>query len=73
MPLRFFPDWFIRICYLTPFPHMINSIVETYLGMGSGADSLKAIISQAIWAMLLFLAGQVVFRAGVKRLVVQGG
>lgn len=73
MPLRFFPDWFIRLCYLTPFPHMVNAVVEVYLGVHSGERMLGAIGGQAIWALLLYLLNQVVLRAGIKRLVIQGG
>jgi ABC-2 type transport system permease protein len=31
MPLRFFPGWVLRLSYLTPFPHTVNTIVEIYL------------------------------------------
>jgi len=33
MPLRFFPDWFVALCNLTPFPSMVNTIIEVYLGV----------------------------------------
>ena len=36
MPLRFMPDWFVRLCDLTPFPSMVNTIVEMYLGLLKG-------------------------------------
>jgi ABC-2 type transport system permease protein len=38
MPLRFLPDWFERLCYLTPFPQTINSVVEIYWGKLSTAE-----------------------------------
>ncbi len=73
MPLRFFPDWFVQFCYLTPFPHMVNTIIEVYLGLSTGTQMLRAIAAQGLWALLLFLLSQIVFKAGVKRLVIQGG
>ncbi|MBN1147321.1 MAG: ABC-2 family transporter protein [Anaerolineales bacterium] len=73
MPLRFFPEWFQRLCYLTPFPHTINTVIEIYLGLHSGADLFQALLMQVIWILALFIAGQIVLRAGMRRLVIQGG
>lgn len=73
MPLRYFPEWFVRLCYLTPFPHMVNSIVEIYLGIQEGAELAGTLFGQAAWALILYLLGQWMLKAGVKRLVIQGG
>ena len=73
MPLRFFPDWFTRICYLTPFPHMINTVVEVYLGLLPGPQLIQALLNQAVWVILLILMSRIVLWAGVRRLVIQGG
>lgn len=73
MPLRYFPDWFTRILHLTPFPSMVNTIVEVYLGKLSGAALTQALLTQLGWLLVLGLLGQVVLRAGVRRLVIQGG
>jgi ABC-2 type transport system permease protein len=73
MPLRFFPDWFVRLAHLTPFPHTVNTIVEVYLGVVTGPALIQALLSQLVWILLLVGAGQLVLRAGVRRLVIQGG
>ena len=73
MPLRFFPDWFVNLCELTPFPYMVNTVVEIYLGLVSGTEIVYALLTQCMWAVLLIIIGQLVLRAGVKRLVVLGG
>lgn len=73
MPLRFFPDWFVHLCNLTPFPYMVNTIVEVYLGLLNGAELVYALTAQCIWIVILTLLGQVTLRAGVKRLVILGG
>ncbi|MBA3531280.1 MAG: ABC-2 family transporter protein [Ardenticatenales bacterium] len=73
MPLRFFPDWFQAICSLTPFPQVVNTVVEVYLGLLTGADLLRALGVQLLWAIGLILASQLVLRAGVRRLVILGG
>jgi ABC-2 type transport system permease protein len=73
MPLRFFPEWFVKACHLTPFPSMVNTVVETYLGVLQGSDLLRALAGQMIWVGLLSIACHFTLRAGVRKLVVQGG
>jgi ABC-2 type transport system permease protein len=73
MPLRFFPDWFVRLCSLTPFPSVINTVIEVYLGVLDGPALLRALVVQALWFAALTVACKLVLRAGVRRLVIQGG
>lgn len=73
MPLRLYPQWFQTLATLTPFPAMMNTVVEIYLGTISGPALLAALANQALWALILVGASEVVLRAGVRRLVIQGG
>jgi ABC-2 type transport system permease protein len=73
MPLRFFPDWFVQLCYLTPFPHTINTVVEIYLGVLGPHEVVQALGGQLLWILVLWAAGLFTLRAGVRRLVIQGG
>lgn len=73
MPLKFYPDWFARLAYLTPFPHMVNTLVEVYLGLLDGPALVNALLAQAAWGLGLVIVGQIILQAGVRRLVVQGG
>ncbi|MBN2501348.1 MAG: ABC-2 family transporter protein [Anaerolineales bacterium] len=73
MPLRFYPDWYIALAKLTPFPAMVNTLVEIYLGVLTGPQMLAALAQQAIWVLVLFAIGQVLLRFGVRRLVILGG
>jgi ABC-2 type transport system permease protein len=73
MPLRFFPDWFVTLCNLTPFPAMVNTVVEVYLGVLSGAALVQALAIQAVWFCVLAGLAHLLMRAGVRRLVIQGG
>lgn len=73
MPLRFFPAWFVRLAYLTPFPHTVNALVEVYLGVLTGPELLGTLLGQLLWALALIGVGQLVLRAGVRQLVIQGG
>jgi len=73
MPLRILPEWFARLCALTPFPSMINTPIEVYLGLVSGAQLGQALLTQAAWGLGLILLGKLALRSGVRRLVIQGG
>lgn len=73
MPLRFFPDWFTHLCYLTPFPYMVNVVIDIYLGLLVGPVLVQTLLAQLGWAVILTLLGQVLLRAGVRRLVILGG
>jgi len=73
MPLRFFPSWFITLCNFTPFPSMVNTNIEIYLGLLTGAALWQALFVQLLWAIGLTAVCQAILRAGVHRLVIQGG
>ncbi len=73
LPLRFFPAWAQTICYLTPFPSMVNTTIEIYLGLLTGRALLWALVVQGFWIVFLIGVCQRVLRAGVQRLVIQGG
>lgn len=73
MPLRFYPAWVVRLCNLTPFPSMINTIVEVYLGVLTGPAMARALLGQLLWIVILLSAARLVLRAGVHKLVIQGG
>lgn len=73
LPLRLFPEWFTRLCAYTPFPAMFNLPGEIFLGLHPGAETLRIFLVQAAWFLALVLICQLVLRAGIRRLVVQGG
>lgn len=73
MPLRFFPEWVQTLAYFTPFPHMLNTVVEVYLGVLTTTELINALVAQVAWAVALVLVCQVVLRLGTKRLVILGG
>lgn len=73
MPLRFYPDWFVTITKLTPFPAMLNTVVEVYLGLLWGPALWQALGGQILWVVILVGLGQWLLRAGLRRLVIQGG
>jgi ABC-2 type transport system permease protein len=73
MPLRFFPDWVQTLAYFTPFPHMLNTVVEIYLGVLTGSSLVLALLAQVAWVIGLVVLCQWVLRLGTRRLVILGG
>lgn len=73
MPLRFFPAWFQTLCYWTPFPSMVNTTIEIYLGLLTGRALVQALVVQVVWIFVLIGVCQLTLRAGVQKLVIQGG
>ncbi len=73
MPLRLLPDWFTAITQYTPFPSMVNTSVEVYLGTLQGERLWNALWLQGLWFVVLAGLAQWVYRAGIRRLVIQGG
>ncbi len=73
MPLRFFPAWFVALCNLTPFPAMVNTVIEVYLGVLQGPALAQALLVQAMWFVILAGLAHLAMRAGMRRLVIQGG
>ncbi|MCP5094088.1 MAG: ABC transporter permease [Chloroflexi bacterium] len=73
MPLRFFPEWVQRIAYFTPFPHLLNTVVEVYLGVLTGSELVSVLLIQLLWVVGLVVLGQVLLKTAVRRLVILGG
>ncbi len=73
MPLRLYPEWFQAICQATPFPALVNTPVEVYLGLLEGPALLLALLHQAAWAAALLALAHFGLSRGVRRLVIQGG
>lgn len=73
MPLALLPGWFSVIAQWTPFPAMVYTPVMVFLSGGVTAATWNALGVQVLWCIALVAAAHIVFRAGVRHLVVQGG
>ena len=73
MPLAFYPPWLLAFMRCTPFPAMINTVVEVYLGLVQGPALLGALALQSLWLVVLYAVARLLLAVGVRKLVVQGG
>ncbi len=72
VPVAFFPPWLKAAAYYMPFPAMIETPVQIYLGVLQG-DLSHALWGQLLWFLVLYAVGRGLLAAGVRKLVIQGG
>ena len=73
IPLWFMPDWVQGIIRVTPFPLIYFEPVKIYLGQMTGEDIWLSFLRQIFWIVVLALTGEVIWRQGIRKLVIQGG
>ena len=73
MPLAFFPAWAQAALACTPFPSMLNTTVEVWLGLRSGPGAWVALGTQLAWTGALLAVTAFTLRRGLRRLEVAGG
>jgi ABC-2 type transport system permease protein len=73
MPLALFPAWFQAAAALTPFPAMLNTPIEIWLGVRTGPAAWQALGEQVVWLLLLYAGAQLALARGLRRLEVAGG
>ncbi|GAA2164831.1 ABC transporter permease [Humibacillus xanthopallidus] len=73
LPVPWFPDWLRTIATWSPFPSMLQQPIDILAGRVVGAGIATSLAIQLFWVTALLALGQVVLRAGRRRLEVQGG
>lgn len=73
VPLALFPGWLRTIASATPFPSIMMYPVDVVSGMGGLAHASGLVLAQSGWLALVVAIGQVLTRAGRRKLEVQGG
>ena len=73
IPIWFMPPILKKIVSYTPFEAIYFTPVRIYLGELSGEEILYGMAVQGLWIVLLYLLGNVFWKNGVRKLVVQGG
>ncbi len=73
IPLWFFPKVLLDISNVLPFRLIYFAPLSIFLGKVEYMESVKLILLQAVWIMILFVAQRIVWHRGVEKLVIQGG
>lgn len=73
IPISFFPSAVQRLFDFLPFSSMVYTPVMIYLGKYKGMELLFVMARQAVWIVLLYVLGSLIWKQVTKRLVVLGG
>ncbi len=73
VPLALFPGWLRTVAQATPFPSIMMYPIDVLSGLGGSGEAVRLVLVQAAWLAGVAAAGQLLTRAGRRRLEVQGG
>jgi ABC-2 type transport system permease protein len=73
VPLRFFPDALQPVLLALPFAAIIQTPTDIFVGRLSGLELVGALAGQALWAVAMLLACQLLVSVATRRISVQGG
>jgi ABC-2 type transport system permease protein len=73
VPIALFPQWLRIVAAATPFPAIMMYPVDVLSGLGDAASAAGLVLTQLAWLAGVAAIGQLLTRAGRRRLEVQGG
>jgi viologen exporter family transport system permease protein len=73
VPISLFPQWLRIVAVVTPFPSIMMYPVDVLSGLGGTAGAARLVLMQLAWLAGVATVGQLLTRAGRRRLEVQGG
>jgi ABC-2 type transport system permease protein len=73
VPIALFPPWLRVVAAATPFPSIMMYPVDVLSGIGGTGAAAERVLAQLAWLAGVAAIGQLLTRAGRRRLEVQGG
>ena len=73
IPISFFPVFIQEIFSFLPFTAMTYVPVMIYLGKYTGTEALRQLGKQALWVVVLYFLGSLLWKKIEKRIVILGG
>ena len=73
VPTALFPWWLRIVAEATPFPSIMMFPIDVLSGFGGASRAAGLVLAQLAWLAGVTAAGQLLTRAGRRRLEVQGG
>ncbi len=73
IPISLFPEALQRVFDFLPFSSMIYTPVMIYLEKYTEAELMFVLLRQAVWIVILYVLGSIIWKRVTKRLVVLGG
>jgi ABC-2 type transport system permease protein len=73
VPIAFFPPWARTVVEVLPFAAIVEAPATVFLELAHGADLVRVLATQALWAAAMMLLARVGAAWVTRRVVVQGG
>ena len=73
VPIALFPRWLQVTAAATPFPSIMMYPIDVISGLGGAGRAAGLVLAQLAWLAGVAAAGQLLTRAGRRKLEVQGG
>jgi ABC-2 type transport system permease protein len=73
VPIALFPRWLQIMAAATPFPSYMMYPINVISGLGGAGSAAELMLAQLAWLAGVTAAGQLLTRAGRRKLEVQGG
>jgi ABC-2 type transport system permease protein len=73
VPIALFPGWLRIVATATPFPSVMMYPIDVLTGLGGAGHAAVLVLAQLAWLAGVAATGQLLTRAGRRRLEVQGG
>jgi ABC-2 type transport system permease protein len=73
VPIALFPQWLRIVATATPFPSFMMYPIDVLSGIGGAGRAAELVLAQLAWLAGVAVIGQLLTRAGRRRLEVQGG
>jgi ABC-2 type transport system permease protein len=73
LPLWFMPPFIMKIIQFTPFDAIYYIPLQIYLSKIGFTDIAFALAKQIIWFAVFYSASLLMWRAGSKKILIQGG
>jgi ABC-2 type transport system permease protein len=73
IPITFFPGWVQGVLFWLPFKYIAYVPLRIYLGMEPLSKVHQGVLLQIMWIVIIYVAGQVIWHFGIRKLEIQGG
>ncbi|UQU62798.1 ABC-2 family transporter protein [Couchioplanes caeruleus] len=73
IPLAYLPGWLASVAQWSPFAGLTSTPALIFLGRVDGRHGLQLVAVQLGWVLVLWFGARLVWRAGLRRLTVNGG
>ena len=73
LPLTLFPDSWQKVITALPYAQLLDAPIRLYTGTYAVSEAPRILLMQVGWIIVLGVAGQMMWRANQKRIIIQGG